>query len=112
VDGFKGGTFRIHSGPASKNADAFVLAGLAQADGMTQSQLEIMVNGKESIPAPDFADLTFFSGVARAVQHRCPLDSLRSGYNEIRIRQPPGQPEQRIVWVELRITPRSVVHPD
>ena len=106
VDGFKGGTFRIYTGPKPKKADAFVVVGLAQADGMAQGKFEITINGSKCTPAPDLADLSLFSGVARAVQHQCPSDSLHDSYNEIQIKQLPGTPEQKIVWVELRVVPR------
>ncbi len=106
VDGFKGGTFRIYTGPAPNKADAFVVAGLAQADGITQSRFEITINGKKCSAASDVADLSLFSGVARAVQHQSTPDSLRAGYNEIQIKQLPGEAQQKIVWVELRIVPR------
>jgi len=106
VEGFKGGTFRIYIGPAPKKADAFVVAGLAQADGMATSKFEITIHGKQCPPTTDLTDRSLFSGVARAVQHRCPSDSLRDGYNEIQLRQQPGAPEQKIVWVELRIVPQ------
>lgn len=106
VDGFKGGTFRIFSGPAPKKADAMIVAGLAQADGIAPSKFEITINGKKCNPSPDLTDLSLFSGVARAVQHLCPSDSLRDGYNEIQIKQLPGEPQQKIVWVELRFVPQ------
>lgn len=106
VDGLKKGTFRIYSGPAPKKADILVVAGLPQAEGMAQSKFEITINGKKCSPASDLADLSLFSGVARAVQHQCSPDSLRDGYNEIQIKQLPGEPQQEIVWVELRIVPR------
>jgi len=106
LDGFKGGTFRIYSGPEPKKADVFVVAGLAQADGMAESKFEVTINGKACTPAAEFTDLSLFSGVARAVRHQCPPESLHDGYNEIRITQLPGAPEQKIVWVELRIAPR------
>jgi hypothetical protein len=106
VDGFKGGTFRVHLGPAPRRADAFIVAGLAQAEGMARSKFEITINGNKCAPASDFADLTLFSGVARAVVHKCSEESLRDGYNEIQIKQLPGEPQQKIVWVELRIEPR------
>jgi len=112
VDGFKGGTFRIYGGPAPTDADAFVLAGLAQAEGMTQAKFEITINGKEGSAVSDFTDLTLFAGVARAVQHQCPPNALCGGYNDIRILQLPGLPEQRVVWVELRIVPRPVAARD
>lgn len=106
VAGFKGGSFRIYIGPATKKADAAVIAGLASSDGLAASKFEITINGKKCSSEPDLADLSLFSGVARAVQHRCPSDSLRDGYNEIQIKQVPGGPEPKIVWVELRIVPR------
>ena len=73
---------------------------------MAASKFEITINGKKCNPAADLADLSLFSGVARAVQHQCSPDSLRDGYNEIQIKQLPGEPQQKIVWVELRIAPR------
>lgn len=106
VDGFKGGTFRVYIGPAPKKADAFVVAGLAPSDGMAQSKFEFTVNGTKCTSSSDLTDLSLFSGVARAVQNRCSLDLLRDGYNEIQIQQLPGAPQQKIVWVELRIAPR------
>ncbi|NOS71349.1 MAG: hypothetical protein HOP33_15625, partial [Verrucomicrobia bacterium] len=105
VDGFKGGTFRIYSGPKPKKAAAFVVAGLAQSDGMVSSEFEITVNGRKCKPASDLADLSLFSGVARAVQQQCPSDSIRDGYNEIQIKQLPGESQQKVVWVELRMAP-------
>lgn len=106
VDGFKGGTFRIYIGPATKKVDALIVAGIAQADGMGASKFEVTVNGKQCNPAADLTDLSLFSGVARAVQHSCAPNALRDGYNEIQIKQLPGEPEQKVVWVELRIVPR------
>lgn len=106
VTGFKGGTFRIYVGSKPKKASAFVVAGLVQADGMAQGKFDLTINGRKCNPAADLTDLSLFSGVARAVQHQCPSDSLCAGYNEIQIKQLPGEPEQKIVWVELRIAPR------
>jgi hypothetical protein len=106
VDGFKGGTFRVYIGPVTKNADAAIIAGLAASNGLALAKFEITINGKKCVPTADLADLSLFSGVARAVQHQCSPDSLRAGYNEIQIKQLPGEPQQKIVWVELRIVPR------
>ena len=106
MDGFKGGAARIYIGPEPRNADVMVVVGLAQADGMAQSKFEITLNGKPCMPAADLADLSLFSGVARAVKHQCPPVSARDGYNELHVRQLPGTPQQRITWLELRIEPR------
>jgi hypothetical protein len=83
-----------------------VVLGLAQADGMAQGKFEVIINGKSCTPATDLADLSLFSGVARAVRHQCPPGSVRDGYNELRIKQLPGEPQQKITWLELRIEPR------
>ena len=45
------------------------------------------------------------SGVVRAVQFTCPLDALKDGYTEIHIQQRPEQPEQELIWAEIRIEP-------
>jgi len=34
------------------------------------------------------------------------LGAFWDGYNEIHIQQLPGEPEQKIVWLELRMGPR------
>lgn len=105
VDGFKGGAFRIHIGPKPEQADSFVVVGLAQSDSMARCRLEVTLNGQVCAPASDLDDLSPLSGVARAGRFACPAQSLRGGYNDVQIRQLPGEPEQKIVWVELRIQP-------
>jgi hypothetical protein len=106
LEGFKGGTARVFIGPMPDGAEAIVVAGLAPSDGKAQSEFEIKVNGKPCSPATDLADLSLFSEVARAVQHRCPPGSLRDGYNEVQLRQLTGSKEQKITWLEVRILPR------
>jgi hypothetical protein len=103
LDGFKGGTIRIYSGPAPKKADAMVVAGLSPSAGIAQSQFEITINGQQCTPVADLIDLSLFSGVARAVQQRCPPGSVHNGFNQIHLRQLPGVTEQKITWLELRI---------
>ena len=105
VDGFKGGRFRIYIGPAPREADAFVIAGLASSDGSSSGQFEIAINGQKCLSASDLTDLSLLSEVGRAVQARCPPGSLSPGYNEILIRQQTGEREQKIVWAELRVVP-------
>ncbi len=106
IEGFKGGTFRIYAGPVAAKADGLIVAGLGPSEGIARSKFDIAINGKACSPVADLAELSLFSGVARAVVHRCSPESLREGYNEIRILQLPGEPQQKIVWVELRIVPR------
>ena len=105
VDGFKGGMFRIYVASKPRRADAFVVLGLAQSEEMARSKFEVTVNGRACALVTDLADLSLFAGVARAVQHQFPPDLLRAGYNEVQIKQLPGEPQQRIVWLELRVSP-------
>jgi hypothetical protein len=105
VDGLKGGAFRIYTGPMPRNKEASVIAGLAKLEGVVDSKFEITVNGRKCTPTPDLEDLSLFSGAMRAVRQQCPADGLQPGYNEVRIKQLPGDPEQKIVWAEIRIVP-------
>ena len=105
VSGFKGGTFRIHSGPKPRQAEAFAVLGLEQSDAKARSRFEVTINGQPCAQTPDLTDLTTFSGVARAARFTCPVKALREGFNEIQFRQAPGEPEQKIVWLEFQIQP-------
>lgn len=105
MDGFKGGAFRIHIGPRPKKADSFVVVGLAQSNAMVRSRFEATVNGRACAPRSDLDDFSQLPEVARAVRFACPSKSIRDGYNDVQIRQMSGEPEQKIVWVELRIQP-------
>lgn len=106
VDGFKGGTFRIHIGPKPKKAEVFVVMGSAQAETMARSRFEVTINGQSCAAASDLTDLSTLSGVTRAARFACPVKAFRDGYNEIQLRQLPGEPEQNIVWGELQIIPK------
>ena len=46
-----------------------------------------------------------FPGVARAVRFDCPPAQVMAGYNEFFIEQHEGQPDQRLVWAEMRVEP-------
>lgn len=105
TSGFKGGTFRIHIGPKPRNSASCVIIGLAQSDSAPLSRWEVTVNDRACSAASDLSDLSLLSGVARAARFDCPAKLLREGYNDIRVRQSPGEPEQKIVWIELRIHP-------
>ncbi len=106
VDGLKGGTIRLHSGPKPKRAEAYVVLGLAQTDTMARSRFEVTINGQSCATASELADLSTFSGVARGVRFACPTKAIRDGQNEIQFRQLPGEAEQKIVWIELQVVPK------
>jgi hypothetical protein len=111
ADGFAGGTFRVHIGPKPTDADGYVLVGLAPSESMKRARFKVAVNGADCGPAPDLDDLSLLSGVGRAGRYLCPVEALHEGYNEIRIRQAPGEPEQKVVWIELRIQPVPALAP-
>jgi hypothetical protein len=104
-NGFQGGTVRIYIGPVPVKANVTVVAGLAQSETAARSKFDVTLNGKRCAPAGDLADLTLFAEVARAAQFACSPDSVRAGFNEIQLVQLPGELEQKIVWLELRLTP-------
>ncbi|HPO17195.1 MAG TPA: hypothetical protein PLI09_27415 [Candidatus Hydrogenedentes bacterium] len=103
VDGFKGGVFRIYIGPSPKKGAGVFVAGLAQRDDVGKAEFEVSLNEKPCTltaapPNPD--DMP---GAVRAVRFDCPLEVLKDGYNDIRIKQKGGGSEQQIVWAELEI---------
>ena len=76
-----------------------------QGTGQTPSSAP-KVNGKPAETATDFAELAQLGGDSkRALRFAVPLDSLRSGRNEIRLAPKPGSEAQKVVWVEMRIEP-------
>lgn len=103
VEGKKGASFRIYSGPVPKEGRAFFLAGLASRDDVETATFEVALNGAPCDAAPDYLKPEEFPGVTRAVQFKCPMTSLNTGYNQITIEQPSTHPEQLIVWAEIRI---------
>ena len=105
--GYSGRVFRIYIGPAPQEGAATFLAGLAAGDGVGAATFDVDVNGAACSLAADHAQPGQFPGVARAVQFLCLIPALRDGYNDVHIMQQPGQPEQQIVWAEIRIDPRK-----
>jgi hypothetical protein len=105
VNGRPGGTFELYIGPAPKTGTVMFIAGLAQRDGVKTATFDATINGKPCKPSDDRAEPGQYPGVVRAVQLICPLDALKDGYNEIHIQQHPEQPEQQIIWAEIRIEP-------
>lgn len=109
VEGSEGGTFRINIGPKPTSGEVWLVTGLAQRDGLPDASFQAEANGVE---APAIKDLTEKKDIggepARVICFQCPLESLREGYNEVKIRQKPGAPFQRIVWVELRAYPVGI----
>jgi hypothetical protein len=108
VDGYRGGAFRIHIGPKPLQADSFVIIGIAHSEALARARFDAAVNGQPCAPPADLENPSLMSGAARASRFPCPVEALREGYNEVQVRQLPGEPEQTIVWVELWIQPKRV----
>jgi len=105
VDGFKGGVLRIYTGAKPDNGRVVFVAGLAEREDVQNAAFEISLNGKPCKPSTDLADASRCPAAARAIQAGCPLETVRDGYNEVRIVQLEGQAEQQVVWAEIRIDP-------
>lgn len=106
VDGQKGGVFRIYIGPAPEpKGRVLFVAGLAARDGVATAAFETFANDAPCKATEDRANPGQFPGVVRALQFDCPVAAMKPGYNEVRIKQQPGQPEQQVIWAELRIEP-------
>ena len=107
VEGNKGGTFRIYSGPTPKQGRVTFLAGLPKRDGVEKATFEVFLNDIPCKPIDDYEHPDQFPGAIRAIQFECPISDMKEGYNQLRIKQHPGQTEQQIIWAELRIEPLS-----
>ncbi len=103
VDGFKGGTFRIHIGPAPKTGTAAFVAGLAQRDGIEKAEFDVSLNEKPCSPVESIPNPENMPGAVRAVCFKCPLETLKDGCNILQIKQKGASAEQQIVWAELQI---------
>ncbi len=112
AEGPEGREFRIHIGRAPAFGRVELIVGLAQRDGVSTAAFHVEINGVEAPSADDLQETTDLGGdPARAVRFLCPPPTVRDGYNTVRIVQTPGQPPQRIVWVELRIDPTAEQQP-
>jgi catechol 2,3-dioxygenase-like lactoylglutathione lyase family enzyme len=106
IDARAGGSFRIHIGSPPQSGKAWASIGLAQRDGVAAANFEGQLNDRKLETAENVAELRGFGGgTVRAVRFPCPLDALRNGYNEVKIRQSDGAAAQQIVWVEIRMDP-------
>ena len=97
--------FRVYTGPVPEQGSVVFLAGLAQKEGVGEARFDCSLNTTPCKPIDDHATPNQFPGAVRAVQFDCPLAALEEGYNEARLAQQPGQPEQQLVWAQIRIVP-------
>lgn len=103
ADGFKGGVFRIYIGPAPQTGTVAFVTGLAQRENAAKAEFEASINEQSCTPADEPHNPENMPGAARALRFNCPVDALKNGYNEIRIKQKGVGSEQQIVWAELVI---------
>lgn len=107
IEARSGGEIRLHIGPAPESGAATFVLGLAARDGVEMATLEVTVNVQRCTAAPDHAQPDRFPGVKRAVCFTCPEGALRSGNNVFVIRQTGQEPDQQVVWAEVRMDPRE-----
>ena len=106
ADARLGKTFRMHIGPRPDSGTAWAIVGLAKRDGLPESRFRAKLNGQSLETAADLNNLKQLGGnSARAVRFACPLNVLKTGYNDLDLRQVAGSTGQQIVWVELRMDP-------
>ena len=105
VEGRKGATFRIYSGPAPTQGRVTFNAGLSKRDAVEKATFDVILNDASCKPIADLEHPEQFPGAVRAIQFECPIPSVKDGYNQVRITQHPDQAEQEIIWAELRMDP-------
>ena len=99
-------TVRILMGATRLESEtATLVLGFEKRDGLESAIFSVSLNGKElGAGAEEKALERLGSNPARAVTYSCPLGVLRSGENEMILRQTVGE-KQRLVWAELRVVP-------
>ena len=106
VSGHAGRTFRIHVGPKPTSGRAVVVAGLVKRDKVDTAAFGAALNGQPLKPIQDLADTRTLGGKShRAIRFEAPAAAVRTGYNQIALKQTSGDVDQQIVWVELRLEP-------
>ena len=100
-----GPQFRINIGPSPKRGRVTLIAGLSRQKGCGEASFAATMNGTPCRSMPDPERKDGLPSVARAIQFDCPLSATRDGYNDLVLKQEREQPEQEIIWVELRIDP-------
>ena len=100
------GYFRLHIGPRPDSGKVWAILGLAQRDGVAEATFEASLNDRALGTTEDVENVQGFGGgTVRAIRFPCPLDAAKDGDNKLSIRQVSGSVGQRIVWVEIRVTP-------
>ena len=94
---------KVHLGPAPQKGKVQVVVGLAKRDGVGDVRLQATLNGRTLAPGQDVGTTGFAGSPARGVRFACPLDAVKSGYNEVEVRAAGGDASQQLVWVELRV---------
>ena len=101
-----GKTFRLHLGPKPRSGKVWAIAGLPKRAGLADAKFAAKLNGQPIQVVADLNSTKELGGKsARGIRFECPVNAVRSGYNQLEIRQISGKPQQ-FVWVEIRIDPR------
>jgi hypothetical protein len=98
--------FRIHIGPKPASGKVWAVVGLAKRDGLADARFKATLNNRALETEEEVKDLGGLGGIpTRAIRFSCPLDTVTSGYNELKVRQIAGSADQHVVWVEIRLEP-------
>lgn len=107
VEARDGGSFRIPLGPKPEGGRVWAIAGLAQRAGVADAKFEAALNDRPLGAAENVTPVpSCGGGTVRALRFSCPLDAVRAGDNQLRVRQVDGATGQQLVWIEMRVEPK------
>ena len=97
--------FKLYTGSKPAKARVTFILGLAERDGLETASFALRMNGVPCQAIDDMENPSQFPSVTRAVRFDCPPARVKAGYNEFFVQQHEGQPDQRLVWAEVRVEP-------
>jgi len=98
------GQFRIYAGPKPATGQVIIRVGLREAADANKVVLAARMNSLPCKTLEDHKSPKLFHSF-RVAQFEAPLDIVQRGYNLVEIFHEGGGGNQRIVWLELYITP-------
>ena len=97
--------FTLNIGPKPTGGRVLFVAGLAQRTAVETAQFAVTANGAVCTAIEDRKHPEQYCGTARALQFECPMTAVKSGNNELVIRQIGDETAQQIAWAEIRVEP-------
>lgn len=94
--------FQQNIGPKPENASVSVILGLGKQEDAAGTNFRVTLNGVPCGAAVELEDPGIFPGAVRALRFLCPPEGVKSGRNDVLVRQPEGQ---QLVWFEILVAP-------